>query len=111
MSLPNAGTGRIVADEKKNIPIWRGIFIYAKWEKPTGNWPYRIDGASVLIKYASGILFALHNRQIKDDLTAVVFDFNIAPIIIIKSIYDISRLFPGLFRYGSDIFFCQVDQI
>jgi len=111
MSLPNAGTGGIVVDEKKNIPIGRGILRYAKWEKPTGNGSHRIDGAAFPIEYAGGILFALHNREIKDYLTAVIFDFYVASIVIIKSIYDISRLFPSLFRYGSDILFCEVYQI
>ena len=88
-SFPDSGASGIVVDIEDDIPIGQGTLLHPEWKQTAGNGPHGIDCASIPVKYAGGILFALHDRQIQYQLSSCIFDFNIAAIIFIKSIHDV----------------------
>jgi hypothetical protein len=111
LALSDARAGGIVVNAKQNVSVGCGLLFHPKGKKPASNGSYRIDGAAFPVEDAGSILLAFHNRQVEDYLAAIIFNFNIASVIVIKSIYDICRLFSRLFGYGCDIFFREINQI
>ena len=88
-----------------------GLFLHPEGKKPAGYGPDGVDAAALPVEDAGGILLALHNRKVENDFGSMIFYFNIASIVIIKSIYDLRRFFARFSRYGCDISACEVNQV
>jgi hypothetical protein len=101
----------IIANIKNDVTIGESFFFYPEGKEPTGNGSYRINGAPFSIKNTGSILLALHHRQIKDHLTAIIPDFDITAVIVKKCIYKLRPLFSRFFSDSGDILLSEIDKI